>query len=170
MARRSFGAKKKKEPAKVEWERLPLVDKLVQECIDEYEHDHLERAKIICLGKPRAGRAGKCGDVVKLKTPTKALIASIKHEGGTDVHYVIELGLDRWDRLDAAGRKRELDHALCHAGGLDEKGRWFKLPHDVEEFTAILKRHGLQDSPGMRGFVVHARQMKLSFKLAGADT
>lgn len=139
MARR---ARKKKDPVKVEWERLLLVEKLIQEVIAEATHGHLEHAKIVALSKPRAPKVGACGRVVKLRRPSKGLNALVKDDIG-EIHYLIEVGVDEWER------KRLLDHALCHAGGLDDRGRWFTVPdHDVEEFTGVLARHGAVDTAG----------------------
>jgi hypothetical protein len=152
--------KKKPPPVKVEWERIPIVEKMINELI-QVIHKPLERAKIVALGKPRGSRSMCCGGIAKLTTPSKALRALVKDDIG-DVHYVAILGQDRWDKLETEAKKRVLDHILCHAGGLDdEKGTWFLVDHDVSEFTAVIKRHGLDESPGLRAFAQAAKQLKL---------
>ncbi|HEV8596796.1 MAG TPA: putative metallopeptidase [Candidatus Dormibacteraeota bacterium] len=156
-------AKKPKVPVKVEWERLLLVEKTIHELVG-LVHKHLERAKIVAVGKPRGTKKMCCGGIAKLTTPSKALRALVKDDIG-DVHYIAVIGLDRWEKLEAEARKRVLDHLLCHAGGRDDdRDVWFLVDHDVEEFTAVIKRHGLDDSPGLRAFVSQAKQLKLELK------
>jgi len=151
-------ARKKKELVKVEWRRMletePLVDELVKK-----HHRHLERAKIVILGKPKAGKAhGKVRVATARKAPA-GLNALVKDEIG-EVHYIIEIGLDAWDKLTPKGRRIVLDHELCHFAGQDEAGRWGMLGHDVEEFTAILERHGAY-RPELEIFVRAAKQLEL---------
>ena len=68
----------------------------------------------------------------------------------------------RTRRLAAEAKKRVLDHLLCHAAGRDgETDEWKLAPHDVQEFTAVIKRHGLDGSPGLRSFVEAAKQLTL---------
>jgi hypothetical protein len=150
--------RKSQEPKPVEWERLLLVEKLIHDVISEAKHGHLERAQVVALGKPRAPKAGGCDRVVKLRRPSKALNAMVKDDVG-EIHYLVEIGMDEWDRLDTPAKKRLLDHALCHAGGLDDRGRWFTVPdHDVEEFAGVLERHGPVDTAGSRAV---AKQLSL---------
>lgn len=154
MARRR-SARPKVE--KVTWERLLLVEKALAELV-ELAHPNLERAKIVAIGKP--GRAGdsRCHGIVKLRVPSSAEKAMVRDDLG-DVAYVVEVRTAPYEKLDAAQRKRRLDHALCHAFGLDERERWVKVGHDVEEFKAVLERHGAPDDNPE--FVPMAKQMSL---------
>jgi hypothetical protein len=56
--------------------------------------------------------------------------------------YVIVIGLDAWEKLSTDQRRIVLDHELCHAAGQDPQGRWTLTGHDVEEFSAIIRRYG----------------------------
>ncbi len=164
MPRAKRAPKAKIDPS---WQRDELIEKLLNE-VAEQNHKHLERAKIVVLVKPRGGGALCCNGVGKLMSPSRAVLALVKEDMG-EVHYITVIGRDRWEKLgETAAKKRVLDHLLCHAGGLDDKGRWFKVEHDVQEFVAVLKRHGLDDSPGLTQFVATAKQMKFPLKLAGA--
>jgi len=140
--RRGDRPKKAKKPV-VDWERLLLVEKAIAELIGE-SHPLLERAKIVAIGRP--GRVGesKCDGIVKLRVARSAEKVIAKEDIG-DIAYVIEVRSEPFAKLTAEGRKRRLDHALCHGAGLDEKGRWFTVDHDLEEFVQILKRHGAPD-------------------------
>lgn len=156
MARR---AKTAKAP-KVEYERMPIIEKDLRELALKL-HAHLERAKIYAVGKPKGSKA-MCGGVIKLVRVSKTIQTLVKDDLG-DCHYLALVGLDKWKALDADAKKRWLDHALCHALGRDGDGDdWKLLDHDVREFTAVIQRHGLDGSPGLRSFVQAAKQLKLT--------
>lgn len=60
--------------------------------------------------------------------------------------FVIEIAEDKWVELNDAEKKALVDHELCHCGVEDDPQGGVKLvlkSHDVEEFEAIIKRHGL---------------------------
>lgn len=60
--------------------------------------------------------------------------------------FVIEIAEGIWSILHAEARRALVDHELCHATtGFDGDGN-LKLeivPHDLEEFTAVVGRHGI---------------------------
>lgn len=66
---------------------------------------------------------------------------------GEDVHeppapfFLITIAKDIWMQLDSEKRHALVDHELCHCGISGEK--ICMLPHDVEDFTAIVRRRGL---------------------------
>lgn len=151
--------RKKKPPVKVEWIRLPLVEKMINELI-QLVHKPLERAKIYAVGKPKGTAKMCCGGVAKLSIPSKAVKALVKDDLG-DVHFVAVVGLDKWEQLDQDGKKRVLDHLLAH-GCCGEDGGWSLVDHDVAEFAAIIRRHGLDESPGLRQFAKEIKQLKLN--------
>lgn len=123
--------------------RQPLIEKIVQELIADH-HAHLERAKIVVLGKPKAGKRGDKQVLVEGKKPSKALKALWKEGVGEELHYVIVVGRVEWDKLDKAERKRiELDKVLTKFVGLDEKGHWaIRTDSDIEIDLPILRRYG----------------------------
>lgn len=135
------------------------VEAIVEELVRAH-HRHLERARILVLGKPKAAkRSGGKVNVAKAKRATPALNALVKDELG-EVHYLIELGLDAWDKLDTKVRRIVLDHELCHFAGQGEAGKWTVVDHDVEEFTTILRRHGAWHV-SLEMFVREAKQLDL---------
>lgn len=50
---------------------------------------------------------------------------------------LIEIAFDVWKELNATQRIALVDHELCHFGADGMR------PHDVEEFRAVIDRHGL---------------------------
>ena len=158
MARRARA--KKEKPPKVEWERLLIVEKALAELVGQV-HPNLERAKIVAIGKPGRPAASRCHGIVKLRVPSSAEKAMVKDDLGY-VAYVVEVRTAPYETLSAEQKKRRLDHALCHAMGQDERGRWVKVGHDVEEFKAVLDRHGAPDDNPQ--FMPVARQMALFAK------
>lgn len=78
-------------------------------------------------------------------------------EGGPSL-FVIEVAEDAWSLLDADQRKALLDHELCHfCLEESEEGppEMALLDHDVEEFVAIMERHGAWE-PGRERLVAAA--------------
>jgi hypothetical protein len=142
---------------KVIWERLLLVEKALAELVGQ-AHPNLEHAKIVAIGKPGRPGESRCHGIVKLRVPSSAEKAMVKDDLG-DVAYVVEVRSAPYEKLTAEQRKRRLDHALCHAMGQDERGRWVKIGHDVEEFKAVLDRHGAPDDNPQ--FLPVAKQMAL---------
>jgi hypothetical protein len=157
--------KAKKEKPKEEWRRMLEADPVVQDLVHKH-HRHLERAKIVVLGKPKADKRGGKVNVAKAKRATPELQALIKELAGEDVHYVILVGLDAWEKLDTKNRRSVLDHELCHFTGQDlDTGKWGMVGHDVEAFTAEIVRHGAWTEE-LRRFCKEARQLSLDLKPA----
>ncbi len=152
--------KKSKVTVAVEWERLQSAEKLVAEVVADH-HPHLARARIICLAKPKAGKRGESIVAATARKAPKNLAALYKDAAGVDVHYLIEIGRDRWDAATAEQKRILIDHELCHFTGLDDRGAWGLRPdHDIEEFHEIIKRHG--DKLGeLRGVLRAVRQMSM---------
>jgi hypothetical protein len=141
MARRKSA---KKPTVKLDWERLYVVEKLVDELVAAH-HPHLTRAKILVLGKPKASKRGDRVTVARGRAVTPAVRALLKDEIG-DAHYLIEVGRDAWDPLGQERKRITIDRELCKFIGQDDKGRWATRDYDVKEFTAIIGRYGLCDA------------------------
>ena len=150
---------KQADPQTKEWRRMPELDPVVAELVAQH-HPHLERASIVCVGKPKAAKKGDRYNVAKFRKVT-ALWRTLlgEHE---QVDYVIEVGLDQWARLEARERRIVLDHELCHGAGQDDEGRWTLVGHDLEEFRAIVRRYG-KWSPDVELFVNEVAQLPLAF-------
>ena len=151
------------EVEQIEWERQPLIEKLVTELVEKY-HAHLTRARIIVLGKPKASKTHGKVNVAKARRATPAIQALLRDASGVDVHYLIEVGMDAWDGQSARQKRAILDHELHHFTGMevDDKGRekWGLRGHDVQEFTAVVRRHGAYHAD-LEVFVSAIQQLKL---------
>lgn len=56
--------------------------------------------------------------------------------------FVMEVAFDEWARATAEHRRALVDHELCHFA-IDDEGQLAIRGHDLEEFTAVVERHGL---------------------------
>lgn len=145
----------KKPPVNPEWSRQPLIEKIVDELVAKY-HPHLQRATVIVLGKPKASKRA----AATARKASRAIVALYKDAAGTDIHYLIEVGLDTWERYTPQDRRILIDHELCHFLGLDEKGKWGMADHDIEEFEVIVGRYGAHHAK-LTSFVKAAKQLSL---------
>jgi len=106
-------------------------------------HDHLRNVRIEYV----------FNDAV-IKTKGKDVLGRAKKKSGLDAFlaadttndpepfFVIEISKPAWDLLDAKQKKALVDHELCHCLWDVDKGIFMRT-HDVEEFSEIIKRHGL---------------------------
>ena len=63
---------------------------------------------------------------------------------GSDSFFVIEISEEIWDVLPSDKREALVDHELCHtASEPGEEPKLDVMPHDLEEFVCIVRRHGL---------------------------
>lgn len=78
--------------------------------------------------------------------------AYMSHSQGDEPFFVIVISEPVWDVLPQDKREALVDHELCHAWSEadqsedDDEADPVKLslrPHDLEEFSAIVRRHGL---------------------------
>jgi hypothetical protein len=92
-------------------------------------------------GKAVWGRARKI-------TGLNAYLASNEPDDEEEIEpfFVIEIAADIWEALDGAGRRALVDHELSHCNVVEGDDGTVKLglvAHDLEEFEAIVRRHGL---------------------------
>lgn len=151
---------KTEELPKVEPERLPLVEKMLHELIAEYGIGGLDRIKLAARSKPGKASGPPCGRIVKVSIISAAMNALLKDEDIGAVHYVVDVKTLEWEKLSPDERKRELFHALCHMGGLDENGRLFLVGHEIEEHQRVVDVFGAY-SPSITKFVKAAKQLSL---------
>ena len=77
--------------------------------------------------------------------------------------FVIEISEEVWDHLKPAAKKALVDHELSHCEiQTDEEGgvSLAIVGHDVTEFEAIVRRHGLWNE-GLQDFAGAAEQLSL---------
>lgn len=99
----------------------------------------------------------------------KAKLATglIKHFSKMD--FVIEFNWTEWQNITERQKVALVDHELMHCALDLESGKSIIVPHDVEEFGAIVDRWGLwkRDLEQFGESVKKATQ--LSFEMAGAE-
>jgi predicted metallopeptidase len=132
--------RRRKEPLRIEWSRLPSAEALVEDLVPKY-HQHLRSARIGCVARPKAGKRHGKTIYASIKRADDVLNVLRADDVGRFA-YVIVVGHDAWEKLSADQRRIVIDHELCHAAGQDPLGRWTLTGHDVEEFSAIIRRYG----------------------------
>ena len=128
-----------------EYETSERIESIAKELIPLY-HGHLTTAKIAYLMKKAPEE--KDGKTVPEKTRRygkKMVMGTARSVPAmwytlTGFDFVIEIDEVAWDILDLEQQTALVDHELCHCF-IDEKG-WYIRDHDVEEFVAVVKRHG----------------------------
>lgn len=122
------------------FDKAPEVQ-LVARDIIEAHHRHLVEAKMLYLfrfgtwkvnRKIRGGSAEKCSGKIKFLT-------------GAD--FIITINGECWPHMDTKTQCALVDHELCHCGkgdnDADGNPTWYIEPHTVEDFAAVIRRHGL---------------------------
>ena len=152
----------------VEYEVSERIEQVAKELIGLY-HPHLAGAKIAYMMKKapeekdgkvapqKQRRMGKKG-VMGVARTVPALYYAL-----TGFDFVIEIDEIFWDILDLDQQTALVDHELCHCV-MDEKG-FYVRDYDVEEFVAIVKRHGNWKHELEAMF--EAMQMRLPFETPG---
>lgn len=123
-------------------------------------HQHLRPARILYLFTTQ--KTLKCDAVVlgkAKKLSAKERFLSSGNESIEDgYHFVITFDVNEWKDLTEAQRKALVDHELCHCG-IGANG-WRLKGHDVEEFQAVIERHGFWKRD-VRAFGAAAQQLPL---------
>lgn len=138
------------------YERAPEVQAIAEKLLDEVpDHKPLVDARIeyvwrdkatkskgrICLAKARR----LSGLNAFLYNAAMGLADSVANEP----LFVIEVAADTWARLRPEQRIALVDHELCHCTAeFDDDGELVlgMRGHDLEEFAAVVHRHGLWKS------------------------
>jgi putative metallopeptidase len=129
-----------------EYQPAPEVEDVARRLIDDY-HTHLTSVRIDYVftteqlkekGKVVWGRAKKV-------TGLNAWLASedkLRDAVEPEEFFVMEIHRATWLQLDEKSRRALVDHELCHFW-IEETGKLSILGHDLEEFNAVVRRHGL---------------------------
>ncbi len=131
-------------------------------------HPHLSTAKIAYLmkeapedstGPKTPARLGKHPKMASARTVPPLYRALYPYD------FIIDVDEVYWDILDLDQQNALMDHELSYCA-MDDKG-WYIKDHDVEEFIAIIQRHGCWNNnlQALRD----AYQMILPFDQKSAD-
>lgn len=142
--------------------KLTLADEpkhIAMDLIPEV-HPHLRPAKILYVFTTQKRK--KCDRVIlgtasKLSAMMRWLSSGMESiADGFD--FIIQFDVNEWKDLTDAQHKALVDHELCHCATGD-KG-WRLRAHDIEEFRAVIERHGLWKSD-VQYFAQAAQQLPL---------
>lgn len=78
-----------------------------------------------------------------------------------DEFFVLEIAKDIWLKLDELRQIALVDHELSHMNVNDETGKLEILPHDLEDFAHIVRRHGFYREEVRSFITAGAEQMTL---------
>ena len=133
-----------------QYTKAPQVEKIAEELIPQF-HPHLKDVRIeyVFIDKvPLKGGSEIWGSMRKISSLPAYFAASEddKLDGYAEPFFAMIISSPIWENLPEAKRRALVDHELCHAKVEEDKDGNPKLkiaPHDLEEFTEIVKRHGL---------------------------
>lgn len=139
------------------------VEQIANDLISKY-HLHLKGIKIEYVFSdtvPKKGGKEIWGTMRKVSNLNAYLAAldQAKEIGEYEEFFVMTITKPVWDIIDEDKRIALVDHELCHAfAERDEEDKLVLsiLPHDLEEFQAIVKRHGLWRED-VKNFIASAR-------------
>lgn len=140
--------KEKKIPKLREADELyPFADSIIEEF-----HPHLKPEPIIFAW--RTGKWQSGGSIIRGEATVisgrAAFLANIgleEPEEGPDQQFLITINEGAWLGMSGDERKALIDHELCHCRVDEDSGQLLCVPHDLEEFTCIVERHGLWKRP-----------------------
>ncbi|MCL6479322.1 MAG: hypothetical protein K6T65_13095 [Peptococcaceae bacterium] len=123
-----------------EWIKAPEVERLAKQLINEC-HSHLTEANIMYLfrdGPWSSQDRTTWGKAVKVSGRDKFI-----HE----YDFLIIINKEIWTILTEDQRKALVDHELmhCYLSDYDKEGNpvWSIRGHDLEDFAAVVRRHGM---------------------------
>lgn len=127
----------------------PAVEDIARGLIHSH-HPHLLSAPIYYLfrdpptkakGKVKAGTARVVGGLAAYLAPGPVTAEGVSSP--TTSFYVIEVALVQWELMTAEARLALVDHELCHINWAGPDEALGLEAHDVEDFVAVIERHGL---------------------------
>lgn len=124
-----------------------VAKQLIQTAHPDLMNIRIEYSKVDKTPK-RGGKEvwGQCRKISGIN----AFLAENNPTGET--FFAITMSAPVWDSLPADGREALTDHELCHASQ-----ELALVKHDLEEFTQVVKRHGLWRSD-VREFAEEAKK------------
>lgn len=140
------------------YQDAPDVEKIAEELIRKH-HPRLEPAVIEYVFRDPPATSN--GATVQGKARAVTGLNAYLSEHGRPF-LVIEIAQEPWGYLDDDQRAALVDHELMHCGWDEAEERPLLRPHDVEEFAAVVARHGLW-SRALKSFV-EAGQLALKLE------
>ncbi len=127
-----------------EWNEAPKTVIEMAKRIIANDHPELMTASIAFVMKSE-GEDDQGRSRFKIKphqTWAKAAKIPAKYDALMDFQFLIWIQEEIWDRLDYHQQEALIDHEMCHCGFNDNDAPSM-IPHDFEEFSCVIERHGL---------------------------
>ncbi|WP_371374458.1 putative metallopeptidase [Sporomusa aerivorans] len=140
------------------------LEALARDIIEEY-HSHLFEANIKYLFRTGNWEVKKRDTWGQAKKVGKEVNFLTGHD------FIVTIHRDVWEQLKPEDKRALLDHELQHcSAGTDDAGNkvWYIQGHDVEDFHAIIRRHGLW-SPALRKMEGLLNQTELELEPEDVD-
>lgn len=128
------------------WLPRPDVEAVIRDAISKWHPElHRQGATIIAVSRPEASSKG--GKQVWASIKKASDLERVLHDpqDDTGLDFIMIVAADVWRAITEKQRLALVDHELNHVGWeVDDKGegRWAVRAHDIEEFTAVVERHG----------------------------
>lgn len=133
------------------------------------EHGHLAEAKIEYLLRTGPWPDGKGSEKMASAEKGKPKVDCLAER---EIDFVITVNTTYWDKLSPHDREALIDHELSHCikKGEDEEGApiWGITGHDVEEFSGVIRRHGLWRQ-NLAGFAAAIREVDYQLTLGDLE-
>lgn len=136
--------------AKANYTNAPEVQQIAEDLIPKY-HQHLidfdVKIRYVFVDKTPKSKGREVWGTCRKISNLNAFLAD--GNDSSEPFFVITISQDVWDVLPHDKRVALVDHELCHAWAeANEKEdadpvKLSTVPHDLEEFASIVRRHGL---------------------------
>lgn len=134
----------------------PEVKEIAQMLIDSIEdHASLRDAKIGYVFKANGNSWRKDGELVL----GQAIKLSPRERFFSGLELLVVINKSVWPGLPPQTKKALVDHELSHF--MRDNGRWRVVGHDVEDFIAVIRRHGPWHRAARELVVAGAEQLAL---------
>lgn len=151
--------------------RAAEAKQIANELIAEV-HQHLRTARILYLFTTQHSKNHDkvvLGKTQKLSAMLRFLSSALEFENESvedGFDFIITFDVAEWKDLTDAQRRALVDHELCHCAVSDTG--WRVRAHDVEEFRAVIERHGFWKYD-LKAFGETAQQLPLIEPERGLD-
>jgi len=133
--------------SKIEYSEAPEVESIAEDLISKY-HQHIidydVRIRYVFINKTPTSKGKEIWGTCRKISGLNAYLES--NEQINEPFFVITISKNIWDILPKDKKIALVDHELCHASASIKKDDSISLeiqPHDLEEFSCIVRRHGL---------------------------
>lgn len=126
----------------------PEVERIARRLIP-FHHPHLHGTRIEYVFREKAKTSGDytTWGQAKIIRGLPAMLATPGAQSSAGLEFfVVEIAHDVWDEIQAPQREALVDHELSHCGiTTDDDGntRLAMVRHEIEEFSGVLRRHGM---------------------------